>query len=193
MEWALSEMIKNPRVMKKAQEEARRVLQGKKKTNIEDHIQDLSYLRLVIKETLRLHPPTSLLLRESIRKCEVSGYDIPAHAIVLVNAYAINRNQETWPDDAHCFKPERFIGSSVNYNDNSCHYIPFGVGRRICAGMLFANAVMEIVLGLLLCHFDWELPEGTKPDELDMIDAVGLSTKRKNNLYLVATPVSSSS
>lgn len=191
MEWAMSEMIKNPRVMKKAQEEARRVLQGKKKTDIEDCIQDLNYLKLVIKETLRLHPPTSLLLRESIGKCKIGEHEIPAGAIILVNAYAINRSLEWWSEDAHCFKPERFVDFPINYNGNAFHFISFGTGRRVCAGISFANATMELVLGLLLCHFDWELPGGAKYKELDMNNTFGISTKRKNNLYLIATPIPS--
>nr|A0A0N9HT29.1 RecName: Full=Desmethyl-deoxy-podophyllotoxin synthase; AltName: Full=Cytochrome P450 family 71 subfamily BE polypeptide 54 [Sinopodophyllum hexandrum]ALG05141.1 cytochrome P450 family 71 subfamily BE polypeptide 54 [Sinopodophyllum hexandrum] len=188
IEWAMSEMLKNPKVMKKAQAEVRRVFSGNKKIN-ETEIQELSYLKLVLKETLRLHAPAPLLIpRECRESCEIDGYEIPKKTMVMVNAWAIGRDPENWSNGDR-FEPERFDGISVDYKGTNFEYIPFGAGRRICPGMLFGMANVEVPLARLLYHFDWELPNGIKPEELDMDETFGTTVRRKNHLYLIPTVV----
>jgi hypothetical protein len=53
--------------------------------------------------------------------------------------------------------------------------------------MGFALANMELALAGLLYHFDWELPEGTEPGELDMAELMGIITRRRSDLLLVPT------
>ncbi|KAL8105806.1 cytochrome P450 CYP71D312-like [Apium graveolens] len=187
LEWAMSELMKKPSAMKKAQEELRTALKGKKSVT-ETDIQGLSYLKLVIKETLRLHPPVPLLLpRECRKECEIDGYTIPVGTKVMVNAWAIGRDPECWVD-ANSFIPERFEESSVNYMGANYEFIPFGAGRRMCAGISFGIASVELPLAQMLYHFDWTLPDGMKPQDLDMDETFGATTKRKNSLFLNATP-----
>ena len=87
----MSELIKNPRVMEKAQAEVRQVLEGQKNFD-EANIQKLDYLKLVVKETLRLHPAAALIAREAREKCEINGYEIPNNTTVIINAWAIGRD-----------------------------------------------------------------------------------------------------
>ena len=186
----MAEMLKNPEVMIKAQLEVRRELKGKTSKIKEEEIQGrLSYLKLVINETLRLHPTITLSPREPMESCEVSGYTIPRNSRVIINLQAIGRDPNFW-DDPDCFKPERFYGSSINYKGSNFEYIPFGAGRRICPGISFALATIELSLALLLYHFDWKLPNGMKPAEFDMTEEFGASVKRKNDLRAIATLVS---
>ena len=113
MEWAMAELIRNPRVMKKAQAEIRQLLKGKK-TFREADIQELSYLKLVIKESLRLHPPVPLLVpRECREQCVIDGYEIPLKTRVIINAWAIGRDPNYW-EDAESFVPERFVDNPVD-------------------------------------------------------------------------------
>ncbi|KAM3357043.1 hypothetical protein P3S68_023757 [Capsicum galapagoense] len=94
--WAMTTLIKNPKVMKEVQEEIRKSIRNKGIVN-EDDVQNMSYLRAVIKETLRLYPPAPLLLpRESMEKSVLEGYEIPPKTIVHVNAWAIARDSEIW-------------------------------------------------------------------------------------------------
>ncbi|KAF5469938.1 hypothetical protein F2P56_010493 [Juglans regia] len=186
IEWAMSELVKNPRVMEKAQAEVRRVFEGRGNIN-ETDIQKLDYLRAVVKETLRLHPPGALIPRESREKCEISGYEIPSNTKVLINIWAMGRDPKYWID-ANYFHPERFYESSIDFKGTNFEYIPFGSGRRICPGISFALASVELVLSHLLYHFNWKLPSGIKPEELDMSESFGLTTRKRKDLYLIATP-----
>ncbi|XP_014519373.1 cytochrome P450 71D11-like [Vigna radiata var. radiata] len=188
--WAMAEMTKDPRVMKKAEDEVREVFNMKGRVD-EVCMDELKYLKLVVKETLRLHPPAPLLLpRESREECEINGYDIPVKSKVIVNAWAIGRDPKYW-SEAERFYPERFIDSSVDYKGNNFEYIPFGAGKRICPGTTFGLISVELTLAFLLYHFDWKLPMGIKNEDLDMTEQFGVTVRRKDDLYLI--PLTSSS
>ncbi|KAM1511499.1 hypothetical protein ACFX1Z_023179 [Malus domestica] len=192
IEWAMSELMKNPRIMKRAQAEVRQSVvqfEGKKGKVIEERdVKKLDYLKLVVKETLRLHSPLALLPREARDTVQVGGFKLPVKSKVIINLWAMGRDLDIWGVDAECFKPERFHGSSVDFKGFDFEFIPFGAGRRICPGMSFGVTVIELALAELLYHFDWKLANGMNPDELDMTESLGLTCKRKNALYLTATP-----
>ncbi|KAF5201101.1 Cytochrome p450 [Thalictrum thalictroides] len=174
--------------MEKAQSEVRHVLHGKGKVGTQSEIHQFNYLSLVIKETLRLHPPGPLLPpRQSRERCEIDGYEIAKGTKVFVNAWALARDPEYW-NDADTFKPERFQDLSVDYKGNFFEYIPFGAGKRICPGMSFGVANIEVPLAQLLYHFNWKLPNGANPEELDMTELFGATARRKSNLCLIPTP-----
>ncbi|KAL6208310.1 hypothetical protein ACLB2K_019261 [Fragaria x ananassa] len=103
----------------------------------------MDYLKSIVKETLRLHPPIPLLPRESRERCEIDGYGLPAKTKAIINLWALARDPEQWGDDADSFKPERFLHDSmtakINFRGSDFELIPFGSGRRICPGMSFAN------------------------------------------------------
>ncbi|XP_051133887.1 salviol synthase-like [Andrographis paniculata] len=183
-DWAMAEMLKHPTILKKAQDEVRSVFNNKGLVD-ESFFNELKYLKLVIKETLRLHPTGPLLLpRQSSKPCEINGYKIPSNTRVLVNAWSIGRNPKYW-NEADRFIPERFLDNQVDYKTNNFEFIPFGAGRRICPGITFGLANVELQLAMLLYHFDWVLPEGMKPENLDMADVSGLVARRKNPLYVI--------
>ncbi|KAK7292474.1 hypothetical protein RIF29_08255 [Crotalaria pallida] len=188
VEWGMSELMRNPRVMKKAQAEIRQTFRGKQ-TIHEADIGELSYLKEVMRETMRLHPPFPLLLpRECREACNIGGYDIPIETKVIINAWAVARDPEHWYD-AERFIPERFHGTCcIDFKGTNFEYLPFGAGRRVCPGISFGLATVEFALAKLLYHFDWELPQGMEPEDLDMDEAFGLVAGRKNSLYLIPTP-----
>ncbi|KAM7251144.1 hypothetical protein ACFE04_023027 [Oxalis oulophora] len=187
VEWAMSELLKNTRVMKKAQEEVRRVFSSQGNVS-ESGIHQLEYLKLVIKETFRLHAPVPLLVpRECREKCEINGYDIPVKSKIIVNAWAIGRDPRHWKE-AERFWPERFIDSPIDFKGMNFEFIPFGAGRRICPGISFGLANVELLLAQLLFHFDWKLPSGMKHENLDMTEKFGAAVRRKTDLYLVPVP-----
>jgi cytochrome P450 len=187
--WAMTALIKNSRVMKKVQEEIRNS-RDKKDFLDEDDIQNLSYLKAVIKETFRLYLPGPLLVpRESREKCTIGGYQIPANTILYVNAWAIHRDFDIWKDPEE-FYPERFLENSINFNGQDFELIPFGAGRRICPGISMGVALLELILANLLYSFDWELPQGLVKEDIDTERCVGITQHKKNHLCLIAkTPM----
>ncbi|CAM0901874.1 unnamed protein product [Alopecurus aequalis] len=186
LQWTMTELVRNPRVMRKAQDEVRRTLVGQTKVT-EASLEDLNYMRLVIKEALRLHPPAPLLLPRECRSdgCQVLGFDVPKGTRVLVNAWAISRDPAHW-DAAEEFVPERFEGGGAfDFKGSDMEYTPFGAGRRMCPGMAFGLANMELALAGLLYHFDWEMHGGVDAKELDMTEEMGVTVRRRHDLLLV--------
>ncbi|XP_026382682.1 cytochrome P450 71A1-like [Papaver somniferum] len=184
IEWTMAELIKNPELMKKAQEEVRRVVGNKNKVEEQD-INHMDYLKCIVKESLRLHPPLPVLIgRVSSASAKIGGYDIPPNTGVLLNAWAIQRDPKLW-DKPLEFCPGRFKNNLVDFKGQDFQLIPFGSGRRGCPGMAFGLAVVEFVLANLLHRFDWELPGGANGEGLDMTDGLGITVNRKTPLRVV--------
>ncbi|KAM7250045.1 hypothetical protein ACFE04_021928 [Oxalis oulophora] len=190
LEWTMTELARHPKVMRKAQEEVRRVAYPGGKID-ETHLQHLHYTKAVIKEAMRLHPPVPLLVpRESMEKCILDDkYEIPAKTRVLVNAYAIGRDPESWQNPLQ-YDPERFLVNNmmnIEYKDEDFRFLPFGGGRRGCPGFAFGLATVEIALARLLCHLDWALPHGLGSDDVDLTETFGLATRKRLSLVLIPT------
>ncbi|KAI3759441.1 hypothetical protein L6452_07265 [Arctium lappa] len=190
IEWAFTELLKHPKVFKKARDEVRTILNGKQRIN-QDDINNMKYLKAVFKETLRLHPPIPTLVpRVACQDVKVMGYDVEKGTRVIINAWAIARDPKVW-DEPEEFRPERFLDSSIDFKGLDFNLIPFGAGRRGCPGIAFAMATNENILANLLHKFDWELPNGDKADDLDTNERTGLTIRKKTPLLAVATPFSS--
>ncbi|XP_059669257.1 desmethyl-deoxy-podophyllotoxin synthase-like [Cornus florida] len=145
----------------------------------------LIWAMLVIKETLKIHTLSALLLPR--KSCEINGHDIPAKTQVIVNAWVIARDPENW-SDLKSFQPERLLDSSVDYKGTHFQYTPFGAGRRIFPGMSFRIANIELPLANLLYHFEWKLPDGEKQEDLDMTEVFGAAVGRKRDLCVILIP-----
>ncbi|XP_058070559.1 cytochrome P450 71A1-like [Magnolia sinica] len=184
LEWTMAELAKNPHVMEKAQAEVRRVV-GRKAKVEEDDLVHMDYLKSIIKEALRLHPPAPLLIpHESTTSVTLQGYHISAKTKVLINAWAIGRDPKSW-ENADEFLPERFTNNPIDFRGQDFQLIPFGAGRRSCPGMPFVISTMELALANLLYWFDWELPGGAKNEDLDMSEVPGIVVHMKFPLQLV--------
>ncbi|KAE8647578.1 cytochrome P450 CYP736A12-like [Cucumis sativus] len=184
--WAIPELIKHPHVMKKMQDELQKVVGLDRKVE-ETDLDHLQYLDMVVKEILRLHPPAPLLVpHEALEDCIVDGFYIPKKSRIIVNGWAIGRDPNFWIDPEKFF-PERFIGSQVDVRGKDFQLIPFGSGRRGCPGMQMGLTVVRLVIAQLVHCFDWELPNGTLPVELDMTEEFGLTCPRAQDLMV--TPI----
>ncbi|XP_047956705.1 cytochrome P450 71AU50-like [Salvia hispanica] len=185
MEWAMAELIKHPKAMKKLKKELEEVV-GLNQRVDESHLPSLKYLDCVIKESMRLHPIAPLLPHEAMEDCEVDGYHIPNKSRVLVNLWAIGRDPDAW-ENPERFHPERFLRSNVDLRGRDFQLIPFGSGRRGCLGLQMGLTVVSLMVAQLVHCFDWELADGTAPQDLDMSDHFGLVMSRANHLKVIPT------
>ncbi|XP_060670733.1 cytochrome P450 71AU50-like [Ziziphus jujuba] len=186
IDWAISELIKNPNTMKTIQKELENKV-GMDRTVEESDLESLDYLNMVVKETLRLHPPAPLLVpHASTEDCTINGFHIPKKARVFINAWTIGRDPDAWTD-AEKFFPERFVGSNIDVRGRDFQLIPFGSGRRGCPGIQLGLTVVRLVLAQLVHCFDWELPDGMSSVELDMTEEFGLTVPRAKHLLAIPT------
>lgn len=187
LDWGMTELIMNPKVMERAQAEVRGIV-GKRRIVLESDLPQLHYMTATIKEIFRLHPPAPVLVpRESMEDITIDGYDIPVKTRIFVNAWAIGRNSESW-ENPEKFEPERFMGSTIDFKGTDFELIPFGAGRRSCPAITFGTASVELALAQLLHSFDWELPPGIKSEDLDMTEVFGITMHRKSHLAVIAKP-----
>ncbi|KAJ7946102.1 Cytochrome P450 [Quillaja saponaria] len=182
--WAMAELIRNPRAMKKSQEEIRNCVGNKGEVD-EGDIEQLKYLKMVVKETLRLHPPAPLLVpREAMSHFKINGYDTYPKTQVHVNAWAIQRDPDIWTSPEE-FVPERFEDESIDFNGQNYELLPFGSGRRGCPGVYMGLSTVELALANLLYCFDWKLPNGLKEEDVNMEEEAGITVYKKLPLNLV--------
>ncbi|OWM65661.1 isoflavone 2'-hydroxylase-like [Punica granatum] len=174
LEWVLANVIKFPGVLKKARAEIDSQV-GQDRLIDETDLPELHYLQCIIYETLRLYTPVPLLLPHlSSEDCTLGGYHVPAHTIVMVNAWAIHRDPKQWQEPTS-FVPERFEG--IGNDDRHKLILPFGMGRRACPGAPLAHRLIGLTMGVLIQCFDWDTEE-----ELDMMENGGLTMPKAEPL-----------
>ncbi|KAH7854493.1 hypothetical protein Vadar_014436 [Vaccinium darrowii] len=186
IEWAMVELLRSPDSMRKVKEEINSIigLYGKVE---EKNMDELLYLHAVVKETLRLHPAIPFLLpRNAMEDSSYMGYQIPKNTQVLVNAWAIGRDTESW-DDPLSFKPERFLGKNIEYKGQHFELIPFGSGRRICVGFALAQRVVPLALANLIQSFDWEVNNSLSSGITDMTERMGITLRKLVPLKAIPT------
>ncbi|GER27103.1 cytochrome P450 [Striga asiatica] len=182
--WAMTVLLKNPTMMRKAQSELRQL--GRKELISETEIPNLPYLRALVQETFRLYPPAPLLVpRETLAECTIDGYKIEPGTTVHINAWAMGRDPEFW-EKPNEFRAERFLEREIDIKARDPMLIPFGMGRRGCPGMVMGLVATELALANLLYAFDWELPRGMKEDDVDFDVLPGMTMHKKSALCAVA-------
>ncbi|WVZ60392.1 hypothetical protein U9M48_010424 [Paspalum notatum var. saurae] len=187
VEWTMAELVRNPRVQEKLQEELDRVV-GRDRVLLETDFQNLPYLQAVAKESLRLHPPTPLMLpHKASASVKIAGYDIPKGANVIVNVWAVARDPKVW-DNPLEFRPERFLKENIDIKGADFRVLPFGAGRRVCPGAQLGINLVTSMIGHMVHHYKWTLPEGVRPEDVNMMESPGLVTFMATPLQLIATP-----
>jgi len=189
IEWAMAELIRSQRVLRKLKEEIDNVV-GDGRLVDESDISQIPYLESVAKETLRLHPPAPMTdPHYNEEAVDLAGYRIPSKFILFVHSWALGRDPELW-DEASEFKPERFDGSTSTGSNLGINYdfrlLAFSSGRRQCPAANLAFLKVQHAIALLVHAFDWSLPEGEL--EVNMEEGGGIVAPKKFPLLALAKP-----
>jgi len=175
MEWAMSLLLNHPYVMKEAQAELDDVV-GRDRLANEADIHKLPCLQNIINEVLRLFPPAPLLVpHESAEDCMIGGFNVPRGTMILVNAWAIQRDPKVW-DDPTSFIPKRYEGLE---DDHAYQLLPFGMGRRSCPGAGLANRVVSLALAVLIQCLEWKR---VSEEPMDLSEGTGLTMPKREPL-----------
>ncbi|XP_019195216.1 PREDICTED: geraniol 8-hydroxylase-like [Ipomoea nil] len=187
LEWAMTELLKNPNALAKAQAELADVI-GKGKLIQEADVTRLPYLQCIVKETFRMHPPVPFLIPRKVeQEVNLCGYTVPKDSQILVNVWAIGRDSSIW-ENPLIFNPERFWNFGINVRGQDFELIPFGAGRRICPGLPMAMRMVPVMLGSLLNSFQWKLEDDIAPKDLDMEEKFGLTLAKAHPLRAIPIP-----
>ncbi|VVB06454.1 unnamed protein product [Arabis nemorensis] len=166
VEWALTELLRNPEAMANAKFEINFIVGPN--------------------QTLRLHPPSPFLIpRKAESDTNFLGFLVPENAQILVNAWAIGRDPTVW-ENAERFEPERFLGRELETIGGDFEMIPFGAGRRMCPGISLALRIVPHMLASLIYSFEWNLEDEkhyVAPQDLDMDETFGITLHKTNPLY----------
>nr|XP_043617808.1 tryptophan N-monooxygenase CYP79A68-like [Erigeron canadensis] len=184
VEWAIAEMIKEPKIFEKAVHELDLVV-GKDRLVQESDLVHLNYIKACLREAFRLHPVSPFNLPHvSSVDTVVAGYFIPKGSHLLVSRRGLGRDPEIW-DDPLKFNPDRHINgdNEVVLTDNNLHLLSFGTGRRGCPGVVLGSTITVMLMARLVQGFTWELP----PNEphVDLNENVRNLWKAKPLLALV--------
>ncbi|MEV7191028.1 cytochrome P450 [Streptomyces sp. NPDC093510] len=155
--WTLYLLGRHPDVAERVAEELDRVLGDRTAPGYAD-LRRLTYLDMVLKESMRLYPPGPYGARETTEALRLGAYDIPAGTTVFYPFWAVHMNPGHWPEPER-FVPERFTPEAVAKRARLA-YIPFGIGPRSCEGAGLAMVEAELILAVLLKRFRFRLAPG---------------------------------
>ncbi|KAG2183363.1 hypothetical protein INT43_006369 [Umbelopsis isabellina] len=187
LSFALYLLAMNPDIQEKARREVLEVIgDGADMVHpTETQISQLKYIYMIMKETLRIHPPLqSSQLRVTEEDTELAGTVIPKGARLQADIFLAQHNPAVWKNPEE-FRPERFAPGGENEENakKGLAWAPFGNGARQCIGMNFSLAEQRVVLAMLLRKFTWSLPENSIHKD-HLIFAPGMGLVNAKDLYL---------
>nr|AKD43164.1 Cyp4d1-RA [Drosophila melanogaster] len=144
----------HPEAQKKCFEEIRSVVGNDKSTPVSyELLNQLHYVDLCVKETLRMYPSVPLLGRKVLEDCEINGKLIPAGTNIGISPLYLGRREELF-SEPNIFKPERFDVVTTAEKLNPYAYIPFSAGPRNCIGQKFAMLEIKAIVANVLRHYE---------------------------------------
>jgi cytochrome P450 len=155
--WTGYFIARYPGVQERLREEVAAVLGGRAAT-LED-VPLLTFAGTVVKESLRIYPPTPVLInREAITEVEIGGYRLPRGTLAILSSYVTQRDPRWFPEPER-FDPDRFGRGRVDDIPDYA-YFPFGAGPHVCVGNTFAMMEITLVVATLVQRFQLELTPG---------------------------------
>ncbi|OVA05853.1 Cytochrome P450 [Macleaya cordata] len=184
----MANLVKHQNIQSKLVDEIKGVVKSENDDIKEEDLQKMLYLKAVVLEGLRRHPPTHFVIPHAVTEdlC-LDGYVVPKEATVNFMVAEIGRDPKLWNDPTE-FKPERFLSSGEVFDITGSREIkmmPFGAGRRICPGLGLATLHLEYFVANLVREFEWTARIG---DDVDLSEKQELSITMKNPLWAHISP-----
>lgn len=182
LQWIMANLVKNQHIQAKLFQEINQVLGPGKEEVTEEDLQYLPYLKAVILEGLRRHPPGHFVLPHAVSQdVKLDGYFVPKDGTINFMVAEMGWDPSVWADPME-FKPERFLGGGEVFDITGSREIkmmPFGVGRRICPGYGLAMLHLEYFVANLILNFEWKAVAG---DDIDLSEKQEFTVVMKNPL-----------
>lgn len=180
LEWIMANLIKHETIQEKLYDSMQQ-FSTKGDQHVEaERLKNIPYLRAVVLEGLRRHPPAHILLPHTVEKdISLDGYIIPKDAVINYSVAEIGRDNTVW-EEPLSFIPERFLKGDDGMNmsvSKEIKMMPFGAGRRACPGEGLAMSVLEYFVANFVRRFHWKPVEG---EEIDMTELPGLIVPMKH-------------
>ncbi|XP_039126161.1 cytochrome P450 89A2-like [Dioscorea cayenensis subsp. rotundata] len=172
LEWIIANLVKHQEIQTKLFDEIQQVVGSEAEEVTEEELQRMPYLKAVILEGLRRHPPSHFVVPHSVKEdVMLNGYVIPKGASINFMVAEIGRDEKVWKNPME-FRPERFMeggeGQRMDITGNKeITMMPFGVGRRICPGLELAMLHLGYFVVNLIKKFNWKVADG---EEIDVED-----------------------
>nr|XP_004305489.2 PREDICTED: cytochrome P450 89A2-like [Fragaria vesca subsp. vesca] len=170
LQWTMANIVKYPHVQKRLVEEIKELVGVGSEEVKEEDLQKMHYLKAVVMEALRLHPPGHFVLPHSVTEDIVldGRYMLPKNCTVNFMVAEMARDPSVW-DEASKFKPERFMSDGDNVQcditgSKEIKMIPFGAGRRICPGWGLSMLLLEYLVANLVWKYEWDAVDGVGVD-----------------------------
>lgn len=151
MGWILYLLHRHPQILNKVRTEVDDLLKGRALCSSD--WKKLPYTEAVIKEALRLYPPSHAIIRDAQAEDNILGYPIQKGSTLFISAYGLHRNPRLW-EKPNEFIPERFL---IENPTQKYAYIPFGAGRHTCIGRYLAQPMMLLSLANFVHNYNFEI------------------------------------
>ncbi|XP_010528671.1 PREDICTED: cytochrome P450 89A2-like [Tarenaya hassleriana] len=188
LQWIMANLVKYPEIQNRLHEEIKGVTGGTEGEIKEEDLQKMPYLKAVVLEGLRRHPPGHLVLPHSVTDdTDLGGYSVPKNGTINFMVADMGWDPEVW-EDPMAFKPERFVNGEDSVDitgSRGIKMMPFGVGRRICPGLNLALLHLEYFVANLVAEFEWKAAAN---DDVDLSEKLEFTVVMKKPLKAHAVP-----
>ncbi|XP_038726388.1 cytochrome P450 89A2-like [Tripterygium wilfordii] len=194
LQWIMANLVKYPQIQEKLFREIKGVVgDGEVFLINEDDLQRMPYLKAVILEGLRRHPPAHFVLPHAVTEdTMLDNYLIPKNGVINFAVAEMGWDPKVW-EDPMSFKPERFMSSDDGgageafdiTGSKEIKMMPFGAGRRMCPGYGLGMLHLEYFVANLVWNFEWKAKDG---DGVDLSEKLEFTVVMKNPLHAYISP-----